>query len=144
MKLINTYGLPVADAFIRCYSELLGSKFAASDREIEFRPLPDAENEYRDIVVRLGSRIYLSECEIGKLGLSDPEVFAAIAHELGHILYRTHPWAFDAEERADTLAAELGLGTQMIAVIEKILASRRFRHITSALVQRIQYLKHLA
>lgn len=110
---------------------------------IEFLPLPDDENDYNDVIVKVANCIYISESQVGKMGFSNPELFAALSHELGHILYRTHPWTYDSEERADTLAAELGLGSQMISVIEKIIASRRFRYLTGALVQRIQFLQHL-
>ncbi|MDE5551637.1 MAG: hypothetical protein K2I91_00405, partial [Muribaculaceae bacterium] len=140
MKLFNPDKLPIVESFIRCYDEPLQRLFPDDKIKIIFRSLPDEDNDYRDIVVRLNKTVYLSTPEINKLGLTPPEIFAAIAHELGHILYHTHPWAYDAEERADSLAAELGLGRQMITVIEKIIASRRFRHITSALVRRIQYL----
>lgn len=143
MRIYNPERIATADAFLRCFGETLDSLFADRDVDISIHSLPDEENEYHDIVVRLGNCIFLSEKEIGKLGLSDPEIFAAIAHELGHILYHTHPWAYDSEQRADTLAAQLGLRDQMISVIEKIIASRRFRHITAALVQRIQFLQHL-
>lgn len=144
MQLLNPYKLPVVDAFIRCYAQPLNELFPDCDTTITFSPLTEQDNQYRDIIVRLNKTIYLSEIEIGALGLTYPELFAAIAHELGHILYHTHPWAYDAEERADGLAADLGLATQMINVIEKIIDCRRFRHITSALVKRIQYLSHLA
>ncbi|MCM1152652.1 MAG: hypothetical protein NC328_03240 [Muribaculum sp.] len=144
MTYVNNHNIPVVNAFLRLYGETLQKKFADSDITINFLPLHDDENTYHDILARLNKQIYLSETEIGRLGLTNPEIFAAIAHELGHILYHTHPWGYDAETRADTLAAELGLGTQMISVIEKIIACRRFRHITSELVHRIQYLQHIA
>lgn len=150
----NSYKLPVVESFLRLYEDALVQKFdemreLATDVKplpdtIEFLPLDDAENEYDDVVVRLGNKIYISEKMTGQMGFSYPELFAVLAHELGHILYRTHPWGFDAEERADSLAAELGLATQMISVIEKIIASRRFHQITSALVRRIQFLQLIA
>lgn len=144
MKLYNPFDLPVVASFIRLFGDTITEKFEDNNTVITFLPLSDDENEYDDIIVRLGDKIYLSEKEIGRLGLSDPEIFAALAHELGHILYHTHPWGFDAESRADTLAAELGLRDQMISVIDKIITSKRFRNVTSSLVQRIQFLKHLA
>lgn len=144
MQIHNPNNIPVVSSFIRLYGDILLEKFYDYPGSVEFLYLPDDENEYGDVIVRLGNRIFLSEKEIGNLGLSGPEIFAALAHELGHILYHTHPWAFDSESRADTLAAELGLRDQMISVIEKIIYSRRFRNITSMLVQRIQFLKHLA
>lgn len=129
-------------------TEKLSEQMAISDSRlpevIEFLPLADEDNEYGDVVVKISNRIYISSKHVGQMGFSEPELFAVLAHELGHILYHTHPWAYDAEERADTLAAELGLGSQMISALEKIIASRRFRHVTSALVRRIQFLQHLA
>lgn len=144
MTLVNKENLNIVDSFLRLYAQELEKMFADRDLKITFRSLPDHENTYHDILVRLNREIYISQSEIGKLGLTAPEIFAALAHELGHILYNTHPWGYDAETRADTLAAELGLGSQMIAVIEKIIASRRYRQITSELVHRIQFLKHIA
>ena len=153
-KFENRHKLPVVDSFLRLYGEDLEKRFnemreLAEDVKplpdiIEFLPLADAENEYDDVVVKLGNKIYISEKMTGQMEFSYPELFAVLAHELGHILYRTHPWGFDAEERADSLAAELGLGNQMISVIEKIIASRKFSHITSALVRRIQFLHLIA
>lgn len=150
----NKYELPEVESFLRLYGDDLRARFDAMRKladnksdlpeTIEFVPLPDEENEYDDVVVKLENRIYISKRMVGEMGFSYPELFAVLAHELGHILYRTNPWGFDAEERADSLAAELGLGTQMISVIEKIIASRRFRNITSALVRRIQFLQLIA
>lgn len=150
-KFTNKYALPEVDSFLRLYGDALVKRFdelrAISENKeelpevIEFVPLADEENEYDDVVVKLENRIYISKRMVGEMGFSYPELFAVLAHELGHILYRTHPWGFDAEERADSMAAELGLGAQMISVIEKIIASRRFRNVTSALVRRIQFLQ---
>lgn len=143
MKLENPYNLPVVDSFIRLYGELIAEKCNRKDSIISFLPLPDVENRYRDILVRYRDEIYISISEIGKLGLTQPEIFAALSHELGHIAYGMQPFGIDAETRADIFAAELGLASQMISVIEKIILSRRFRSITSLLVQRIQFLQHL-
>lgn len=140
MRIVNAHRIPVAESFIRLYGEAMAERFPEVDAVVEILPLTDAENHYDDVLVRLGNRIYISERQTGALGLTVPELYAAIAHEFGHILYRTNPWAPDAEHRADTLAAELGLGSQMISVIEKVIQSRRFAHITSQLVRRIQYL----
>lgn len=143
MKFENPYNLPVVETFIRLYGELISDKCAWKDKTIRFLPLPDHENTFHDIIVRYRDAIYLSSSEIGKLGLTEPEIFAALAHELGHIVYGMQPFGIDAETRADGFAAEMGLASQMISVIEKIILSRRFRSIISQLVQRIQFLQHL-
>ncbi len=101
------------------------------------------ENEYHDIMGRVSNVIYYSEEEVGRIGLSDTEVLAALAHEIGHIVYNTRGWQRDQEERADSFAAELGLGTQMIAAIEKIISSRRYHNLTSLLVRRIHFLQNM-
>lgn len=144
MKIENPHKIPIVDSFLRLYGKTISRKFENEIFNVEIFPLPDSDNDYSDIMVRLGKKIFISQTQIGKLGLTPPEIYAALAHELGHILYRTHPWAADAENRADSLAAELGLGPQMIRVIEKIILSRRYPHITSLLVRRIQFLQHLA
>lgn len=144
MKIINHTGIPEVEGFLRLFGSLLESRFSSEEYDIEIFNLSDEENTYGDILVRLGKKIFISKSQTKRLGLTTPELYAAIAHEMGHIIYRTHPWAADAENRADSLAAELGLGEQMISVIEKIIQSRRYRNITSSLVRRIQFLKHLA
>lgn len=144
MKFVNTDRIPVVDSFLRLYGESLETLFPRRAVTIEFRNLPDSENEYHDVIVRLLNSVYVSAKETGNLGLTEPEIFAALMHEIGHILYGTLPFGSDAEMRADTLAAEMGLGLQMISVLEKIISSRRFRNITGELVRRIQYLQHIA
>lgn len=137
-------GIAAVESYLRLFGPTLRSLFADRDFVIDFRALPDADNEYRDVAVRLNKTIYISVSEAGALGLTDPELFAAVSHEIGHIVYGMLPFGQDAESRADSLAAELGLGTQMISLIDKIIASRRFRNLTTQLVRRIQYLQHLA
>lgn len=137
-------GLPVVASYLRLFAPALRRQFDDRDIEIEIHELPDAENEFRDVAARLNRSIYLSVSETGRLGLTDPEIFAILSHEIGHIVYGTLPFGQDAETRADSLAAELGLASQMISLIDKFIASRRFRRLTSQLVRRIQYLQHLA
>lgn len=143
MTFENPYKLPIVDSFIRLFSEAIMAKGECQDIRVNFLPLPDRDNRYRDIIVRYRDSIYISGSEIGKLGLTEPEIFAALAHELGHIVYGMQPFGIDAETRADSFAAELGLADQMIMVIEKIILSKRFDGMISKLVQRIQFLQHL-
>lgn len=143
MTFRNPYKLLIVDSFTRLFSEAIYTMEESREKSITFLPLPDQENPYRDIIVRYRDSIYLSQSEIGQLGLTEPEIFAALAHEVGHIFYGMHPFGIDAETRADSFAAQLGLADQMIMVIEKIILSKRFEGITSQLVQRIQFLQHL-
>lgn len=143
MELINTEKIPVVESFVRLYGETINEIASHYDKPIYFRSLSHDENEYGDIMGRVGRTIYISEEEVGWIGLSVPEIFAALAHEVGHIVYNTHGWQSDCEQRADMLAAYLGLGRQMISAIEKILDSRRFSGLTSLLVARIHFLQNI-
>lgn len=143
MQFINKQNIEIVDIFIRMFGDSV-SKIASHFTEpIEFKLLDKEENTYDDIVVRMGRTIYISPEETGKIGLTDTEMLAVIAHEIGHIVYYTHSWQPDCEQRADQLAAMLGLGTQMIGAIEKILDSRRYKKLTSLLVERIHFLQNM-
>ena len=143
MRLINRDNIEIVDSFIRLYGKAIENAASHYTEPIVFRNLSREENDYGDIMGRIGSTIYISGEEVGRIGLSDPEIFAALAHEVGHIVYHTHGWQPDCEQRADMLAAELGLGSQMISAIEKILESRRFTKLTSLLVGRIHFLQNM-
>lgn len=143
MRLINRDNIEIVDVFIRLFSDALRETVTHYDNDIVFKRLPDEENDYRDIMGRVGNTVYFSEKEVGRIGLSDSEVLAALAHEIGHIVYNTRGWQQDSEQRADMLAAELGLGTQMISAIEKILESRRYEKLTSLLIGRIHFLQNM-
>lgn len=60
------------------------------------------------------------------IGLSEDELFAAIAHEIGHILYfffeykDSYPGPQGEEVYADEIACRLGLAPQMLSCLEKI------------------------
>lgn len=143
MQLRNRDNIEIVDSFIRLFGGLLDEIAPHYQGAIEFRILKDSENEYHDIMGRIGNTIYLSPLEIERIALTDVEILAALAHEVGHVVYNTKGWEPDCEQRADTLAAELGLGTQMISAIEKIIDSRRFHKLTSMLVDRIHFLQNM-
>lgn len=144
MTFKNNDNIEIVNSFLRLYGEAIQGLTEDNRECIEFFLLRDADNDYGDPIVSICNEIQLSLSELGKLGLTEPEIFAAIAHEIGHIAYGTLPFGVDAESRADSFAAELGLANQMISVIEKLIASRRYRRVTGALVQRIYFLQHLA
>ncbi|MBD5357968.1 MAG: hypothetical protein HDR88_13330 [Bacteroides sp.] len=143
MKLINSDNIPIVASFIRLYGDVVSEVASHYDKPIIFRRLSSKENEYGDIMGRIGTTVYISEEEVGSIGLTYPEIFASLAHEIGHIVYHTHGWQLDCEHRADMLAAQLGLDSQMISAIEKILDSRRFPNLTSLLVGRIHFLQNM-
>lgn len=143
MRLINKDDIEIVDAFIRIFGDKVSELAPHYQRDIEFKRLRKSDNHYGDVMGRLGNVVYISPEEVGRLGLSDTEMLATIAHEIGHIVYSTCNWQPDCEERADSFAADLGLGTQMISAIEKILDSKRYEKLTRMLIGRIHYLQNM-
>lgn len=144
-RFANIDNTGIVDGFLRMYGEYLEERYSDRDMEISFIDVDKGDdNQYHDIMARINNTIFISMNECGKIGLTDVEIFAAIAHEIGHIIFRADAFQADSENRADQLAAELGLGNQMISVIEKIIMSRRYPRLTTQLVQRIQFLSHIA
>lgn len=143
MRFINKDDIEIVDAFVHMFGDEIERLAPHYNGDIEFRLLRKSENEYHDLMGRVGNVIYYSEEEVGAIGLTDTEVLAALAHEVGHIVYNTRGWQQDKEERADMLATELGLGTQMIAALEKIIDSRRYHMLTSMLVGRIHFIQNM-
>lgn len=141
----NIDGIDIVDSFLRLYGNIISGLFIDRDVVINIRNAElKGKNHYHDLMARINNDIFVSEKECGLIGLSEAEIFAALAHEIGHILYKADAFRPDSENIADQLAADLGLGSQMISVIEKIIESRRYPRLTSMLVQRIQYLGHIA
>ena len=70
--------------------------------------------------------IIFNQAAIESLGLTEEEQYAAIAHEIGHIIYRfsdkkeQFPKGQGEEIFADSIAAEIGLANEILSVIEKM------------------------
>lgn len=143
MYFINRQNIEIVDIFVRLFGEPVAEEASHYSRPIIFKRLPSEDNRYRDIMLSIGNVIYISIEESGSVGLSETEMLAAIAHEIGHVVYGAHSFLPDSEQRADMLAAKIGLGNQMISAIEKILDSRRYRQLTSQLVSRIHFLQNM-
>ena len=143
MHFINRQNIEIVDVFVRLFGEPVADEASHFHRPIIFKRLTSEDNRYNDIMVSIGNTIYISVEESGKVGLSDTEMLAAIAHEIGHVVYGAHSWLPDCEQRADMLAAKIGLGNQMISAIEKFLESRRYKDIASQLVSRIHFLQNM-
>ena len=143
MRFYNEENIEIVSSFIRLYGDVLEKIASHYDGDVIFKSLPESENQYHDIMGRLGNTVYISEKEVGRLGLTPPEIFAVLAHEIGHMVYHTRGWDWDCEQRADSLAADLGLGNQMISALEKIIESRRYQKLTSLLVSRIHFLQNV-
>ncbi len=144
MELKNIDNLDIVSSFLRLYSDTVKEIGSFYKKDIRFFLLKDEENIYRDSILSFNGDVYISPVEIGRLGLSIPEIYAAIAHEIGHIVYRTHPWRHDSEQIADSFAADLGLRNQMISVIDRLISSKRHRNLVAEHVRRIQFLQNVS
>lgn len=72
--------------------------------------------------------IWYNERKANRLGLTQSERFACIAHELGHIFDTSDRWDTPQQTRemnADQFAVELGLGNSMISALEKLIDYNR-------------------
>ena len=143
MHFINRQNIEIVDVFVRLFGEPVADEAPHFPHPIIFKRLRSEDNRYNDIMVSVGNTIYISVEESGSIGLSDIEMLAAIAHEIGHVIYGAHSWLPDSEQRADMLAAKIGLGNQMISTIEKFIESRRYSSLTSQLVGRIHFLQNM-
>lgn len=81
------------------------------------------------------------------LQLTEEEQFAAIAHEIGHIIYRfstlknQYSGKQGQEIYSDSIAANIGLASEMISVIEKLEGSGMFNDAESRFGMRKLHLR---
>lgn len=147
MKFINVDNIGMVESFIRLYGEKISRLAAEADSNIDtinFHHIRESDNLHRDIMVSLGRRICISEKEIERMNLTMGEVYAVIAHEIGHIIYNAPSFNPMSEQQADSVAMELGLGRQMISVLEKLLHYKKSRMSLGLTLTRIHYLQNMA
>ena len=82
MRLINKDNIEIVDVFIRLYGELIEDIAPHYKGDIVFKNLPADENEYHDIMGRVGNVIYHSEVEVGKI-MRSPLYYLKKKIELG-------------------------------------------------------------
>lgn len=81
--------------------------------------------------------IIYNETLIRQLGLTESEQFAAIAHEIGHILHfflenkQYYSGQQGEEIYADMIACQIGLGEEMLSAIEKLEQSGIYLNLAS-------------
>lgn len=79
-----------------------------------------------DAISSTKAAIIFNESAIDRLGLTEEEQFAAIAHEIGHIIYRfsdnkaQFPKGQGEEIYSDGIAAEIGLAKPLLSLLEKL------------------------
>lgn len=93
--------------------------------------------------------IIFNQAAIAHLRLSEDEQYAAIAHEIGHIIYRFYdkkeqfPKGQGEEIFADSIAAEIGLPEELLSLLEKMENSGLFPNSESRFGMRKKYLNCL-
>ena len=101
--------------------------------DIRNQPYEVFVNKENVAIETTNADIIHNESLIRQLGLTELEQFAAIAHEIGHILYfflenkRDYPGLQGKEIYADKIACEIGLAAEMLSTIEKLERSGIFR-----------------
>lgn len=87
--------------------------------------------------------IGMNEIVCGQLKLTQEEIFAMIAHEIGHILDKTLREANNQLERelnADQFAIKLNLSNQLKSGLEKFIESENYKDVVEDLSERIKKL----
>lgn len=113
---------------VKIYSldEYLHSSEGLPEVEIQNQFSAFFVNKENAAIETTNAGIIYNESLIRQLGLTESEQFAAIAHEIGHILYfflenkRDYPELQGEEIYADKLACEIGLSAEMLSTIEKL------------------------
>ena len=88
-----------------------------------------SSDKQEDAISSTKAGIIFNKAAIDRLGLTEEEQFAAIAHEIGHIIYRfsslkdKYPGHQGQEVFADTVACEIGLTTQIRSLVSKMMSS---------------------
>ncbi len=89
--------------------------------------------------------IVFSQSLIDKLDLTEPEQFAAIAHEVGHILYffLENKDSYPSEEvYADSVACRIGLKDSILSVIGKLIHCGMYQDLEHQLMIRKMFISN--
>lgn len=99
----------------------------------------DAYSTYAEIIV--------NESVCSKLRLSEQEMMAAIAHEIGHVIFffKSDKEAFQgqAEEvRCDIYACRMGLAIPLYSLLEKLIKTGDYQlELVNQMINRLLYIK---
>lgn len=94
--------------------------------DVENQPFASYIKKDGELAETTKAGIVFNVSVITAIGLSENEFYAAIAHEIGHILYfffeykDSYPGPQGEEVYADEIACRLGLAPSMLSTLEKI------------------------
>ena len=137
----NRQNIEVVSNFINSYSALFNAA-TNEDITIIFRTF-QGSNSSNDPMICYVNIIEYSEEMCNKLGLSEIEIFAMIAHEIGHILDKINKRTdtIPREICADSMACVLGLKNAMISGLKKMIASNLYPNENEMMNGRIEVLE---
>lgn len=138
MQYANKQNIAVISSFIGYYGHLLNEVMDANNN-ITFLPLVD--NPHNDPVMRYSNVIKYSEEICKRFNLSEIEVYAMIAHEIGHILDETNSETIPREICADSMAQVLGLGKALTSGLSKLIESGLYPDENDVMKERIKILE---
>lgn len=135
--------LEIFDSFIGLYGE---NKFcqALNAECVSFEQPPFyGNNMFNSPFETCCTRIACSNEICQKLNFSKEEMYAMIAHEIGHIFYKTREIdspVLDREKMADSMAILFGLKDELSSALQKIIDSGEYEDVKDDLYKRIEYL----
>ena len=89
--------------------------------------------------------IVFTQLLIDELDLTESEQFAAIAHEIGHILYfylENKDFYPCDEVYADSIACRIGLKDSILSVIDKLICCGKYQDLESPLIIRKMFISN--
>lgn len=143
----NQEKIAIVYEFIQYYGNILVTSFQTNKQiRIHFRTLQ--KNDFEDPMITWSNIIEYSPDVCEKLQLTNNEILAMFAHEIGHILDTKNPNVQDdeiarenREIAADSMAQVLGLGDALASGLYKLLKSGQYPNEIDLLRKRICILK---
>jgi len=139
----NKSNLEIFDSFIEKY----GNNNYCQDKDIVLisfeQPPYCGVNKNDSPYEACFNRIACSMDICAALGFSKEEMYALIAHEIGHIHYETRSMdceILDKEIKADSMAKQFGLGDELASALQKMIDSGKYEDVKEDMQQRIVHL----
>lgn len=140
MELIIRHPSEVLSGFVNSYGNLLDMA-TYTDKTIYLTLLRPEENQQNDPLCSYANIVGLSQEICDCIGLATTEIYAMIAHEIGHILDSRNKDRIPREIVADSLAVTLGLKTALISGLRKLIDSNNYPDESRNMEGRIKVLE---
>lgn len=115
---------------------------------VEIQPFASYIYKTSNKIEHTNAGIIINEPIIKNLKLTESEQLAAIAHEIGHILFfflenkEDYPGPNGEEIYCDSIACKIGLSAEMLSIIIKLINDKNYSEFSCSLYIRKNILKH--